>query len=884
MVSVDALTPEQEAVVHHGDGPAIVLAVPGAGKTTALVHRIRALVTNQHIAPDDILACSFGRDTVADLRHALEAVGVEGGDVCTFHSLGRRFLPDPATASDASPSTIAHRLARRALRDLADDRGVDPEALDIRPTALVDQVAAWKQQLAYADLDAAALPPDAQATARQATHENEDVLRLYERFEAHRRRSGLRTYPDMLRDAWERLVQDADLRARAQGAHEYVLVDEFQDVSRAQFELLDCLTAGSRNYMVVGDDDQCIYRWRGARPDFLRNFADRYGATTYRMTTSFRLPLGPLTIANAAIAHNEERVPKQMTLVRGVEGHTECLRGSDAADTANQIARTIDHLCTTGTYSLSDIVVLVRTYGQTPPIERALTAHDLPYRIHGRPPFYRRTPVQTLLRYLYWAVLERRRRSDGGPNATSPKTYTRRFSQIVNHPNRYIPRDWIDTVTQEAREQDVSLLKSAETHLSALAPEPQQQAESFLDTAAALVERLDDSPGAVLRDLTAAIGYEEALRERSVRRNRGEARVRTVRALQRHADQYDTVPALLQGIQTLAATDDARTTDAPALDLRSIHRAKGAEWPVVVLPGCVEGTLPHVPDHGPTDLEEERRLFYVASTRAQERLYLTYRDDAERSRFLDDAEVDTRLPLCRAIQRGLTGDPSALSDTDAAKLCYGLATLSLSDFITDHWSPPSEQTAALRQRLNVLAATIEDAHDQRAAYRTERAEYEDRRSSLQATVDERTSALRDHLGNTPLTAQHEADPDTYYPDDAQFTFRWTEDETQVAVEWQGNRVGILDPFDSSRLDADTFLHLPWADLVGHFSGLAQGRTKLRLTIDWTNTREHLLRTRQAELEPPDPPGKLVDLLTDDDFEEGYALLRDRPSEAQPTSS
>jgi DNA helicase-2/ATP-dependent DNA helicase PcrA len=416
MIPADALTPEQSAVAQHVDGPAAVLAVPGAGKTTALVHRVRVLVEERGVAPDRLLVCSFNRDTVQDLSDALTEIGLHGVRPRTLHSLGHALrqasvgpLPDDAP----DPSNAAQRCARRALRDRADAQGLDVTDLSVTASDLADQVAAWKQQLAYADLDRAALPPSAQEVAREADSEKDDLLDLYARFEAHRRNRGWVTYADMLRDGWAALMRDDALRRRAQEAYDYVLVDEFQDVSRAQYEILDCLTAAHRNYMVVGDDDQCIYRWRGARASFLLDFADDYDAETYRMTDSFRLPLGPTVLANTVITEHERRHDKRIRLTRGVEGTTRLLEGTDAPDLADAIAEQIDTLLSDA-YTASDIAVLVRTYGETPLLEAAMLDREVPYTVDGHAPFYRRRPVQTLLRYLYWALLERRRRRAGG--------------------------------------------------------------------------------------------------------------------------------------------------------------------------------------------------------------------------------------------------------------------------------------------------------------------------------------------------------------------------------------------------------------------------------------------------------------------------------------
>lgn len=888
MLSADALTPEQQSIVHHGQGPALVLAVPGAGKTTTLVHRIRVLVTEQTVSPGRILVCSFNRDTVDDLSEALAALDVRRVDVRTLHSLGHQLLPAtqaPDQSASRSPSAVAHRLARRALQDLADEQGVDPEDLKISPSDLVDRVAAWKQQLAYADLEAASLPSSAHDTARQAAPQNEDLLRLYGRFEAHRHRENLRTYPDMLRDGWERLMQDDSLRTRAQNAYEYVLIDEFQDVSRAQFEILDCLTAGDRNYMVVGDDDQCIYQWRGAHPSFLRAFADRYNATTYRLTTSFRLPAAPLVLANTAIPHNDERQPKQMRLTTGVDGTARCVSGADVSNVADQLAETVRALHTDHAYDLSEMVVLVRRYGQTPPLERAFIDRDLPYHIRGRSPFYRRSPVQTLLRYLHFAVLERRRRSRNGfADGATARQCTERFAQISNHPNRYIRREWIDVVCREALDQKTSPLDRAEARLDDLSASARENADTFLTVLRDLVERLDANAGTILRDLANDLEYEQALRDRRVPRERGEEKGRTVTALYQYADQFNSAPALLHGVKTLAEARESRSSPREAVDLRSIHRAKGAEWPVVFVPGCVEGTLPHTPeDCSAAELEEERRLFYVALTRTQERLYLGVPESDERSRFLDDAAVDTQLPLCRAVRHGLTAEPATLSDADLANLCRGLIELGLEDYIRNRWTPPPDRLPALQQRLNALQSVVDEAQQRRADYRAAQAKQDQHRSALRSEVDERMEELRKKLGATVLSAAHDADNPSY-PDDGRFTFRWTDDETQVAVYWRDEQVGTLNPLDAGTVDPNALLSLPWEALIGRFEDVKDGRDSLRITIDWIDTREHLLQTRRSALDSPDPPADLVQTLTDASFEAGYGCLRERLDDLTSRSS
>jgi DNA helicase-2/ATP-dependent DNA helicase PcrA len=880
MISRNQLTDEQKAVVRHGTGPAVVRAVPGAGKTTALVHRIRRLVDERDVAPGHILASSFSRATVQDLKTGLNALGVRDVNTRTLHSLGLAVLrrSDRGTVpnrDDApAPDAAARILARRALSDLAAERDRPPAELGISAQELVDQVAAWKQQLAYPAPDAAGLSPAAREQVCTATHENEDFVALYRRFESRRRHDDWLTYPDMLREAWRVLLNDDTLRTNVQDAYRFVLVDEFQDVSRVQFLLLDLLTAEHRNYMAIGDGDQCIYGWRGADPSFLANLDDRYDATVYPITDSFRLPAAPLVLANEVIAHNEERSPKRLRLTQGFTGRARLHEHKEPAAAASSVAETVAALRTEEGYALDDIAVLVRTYGQTPPLERAFIDHGLPYRLSGHEPFYRRREVQTLLQYLYWAFLERRRREHGWfDDAQTAARYADRFARILKTPTRYVQHGRIDRVAQQARSRQTSALEVLTDHLSAMHERTADRVEHFLDVAEALVDRLDDPPADTLDWLIDAIDYEAALRERSAFAERGDARVRTARALVHYAAAHDDAPALLRAVRSLAAHRPYRVAGTAALDLRSIPRAKGAEWPVVIVPGCTEGTLPLDADEkGERDLEEERRLFYVAVTRPTEQLHLVPDGSETPSRFLDEARVDTRLTTVRKVKTALHAEPSTLSTDALAALCRGLSTLGLDRYLRDWWAPSAEKKAALRARLDALDSAVASARKQRAAHRQLRAEQEAHRQTARRIAADRTQELQSVLGTAALSATNEQ-PDTYYPPDARLTFAWVDEETHVGLFWDGTRAGTLDPFGPHRLDAGAILDLPWDAMVGRFESVAQGRSRLHFVIDWSETEAAL--TQQAAQNGPSPPSldERTRILTSDAFRHGYDRLR-----------
>jgi len=878
MIDAHALTSEQRAVVRHQGGPAAVLAVPGAGKTTAVVHRVRHLAEERGVAPGRILVSSFNRDTVRELETRLHTLGGRGVETRTLHGLGytilRRagVLDDPE--SSPSPKRAAYRLARRALRGQAEARDQHPSDLDVTAQELVDRVAAWKQQLAFAHPSQAPVPSAAREALLPVEHENADLVDLFRRFEAHRHQTGWWTYADLLRDGWATLVRNDALRARMQDAYAHVIVDEFQDVGRAQFLLLDLLTAPDRNYVAVGDDDQSIYRWRGADPSYLRDFAERYDGEEYWMQASFRVPAGPLVLANSVIAENDERRSKRLHLTQGFDGTVTLMREDDPVSVANRIAEESARLRSETDLTLADAVVLVRTYGRTPPIEQALTARDLPYRIHGHEPFYRRRPAQTLLQYLYWAVLERRRRRGGFDDPQTARRYTDRFSTIINRPNRHVERPRIDLLARRARETGRSVLSLLEAQRPQMRGDTAEHVDDFCRIADRLVDRIEHPAGDTLAALVEALDYEAVLQDRSSSAVRSETRVRTVRALLRFAEDYPTVPALLRGVQSLAQTHDSDSS-APVLDLRSIHRAKGAEWPVVFVPDCNEGTIPPAADvPGDVDVEEERRLFYVALTRTQRRLYLGAHADRPPSRFLAEAETDRLLPHCSRVRDALQRPPERLSDQSCARLCQGITALHLENYIQNWWAPAPDDAAALLGRLSDFATTMEEAQSRQAAYRKAQTEYEAELDALADTVASNIEALRDRLGTPSLPAT--LDTDVRLPNDASLRFEEAADDSHIHVRWEEQLVGRVDPF-SAAVDARLLLDLPWAELVGRLDRVQRSRGVLRFTLDWTATRRRMLAAEREARAAPTPPDEETRLLASEAVRRGYETLRARLS-------
>ncbi|WP_263788191.1 ATP-dependent helicase [Salinibacter grassmerensis] len=753
MIARDQLTDEQARIVQHGRGPALVFAVAGAGKTTSLVHRIARLVTQGGVAPADILASSFSRATAQDLEKGLTELGLPGVNCRTLHSLGRQFLKWAEAEhhwsrrlgdEDLNPSRLGPVLAGRALTRLARERDVDDHELDIDRGELEDQVSAWKAQLCYPDLEAAALPPAAREEARQAEHDNEDFVTLYRYYEEERMREGWVTFDDMLLEGWEALLRFDDLRARAQQAYEHVLIDEFQDISRVQYQMLDVLTEPHRNYMAVGDDDQCIYEWRGADPSFILEFQEEYDADEYLIRDTFRSQAPHTVLANAVIAHNDHRREKHLNLTRGFGGSTQ-INAADGTDAeANRVAGAIASQVDKGR-TLSEMVVLVRQYAQTPSLEQVFIDRDLPYRIVGNVPFYRRRPVQVLLRHLFWGTLEATvREEDWFDHRRNAQRYVDRFQKLMREPNRYVSTDLITRLCREAVGEETSITDLLAASTGAMHDRTAERVERFLDMADQLVDRLDEPAHRTVDWLIKALGYEDYLRRYSAFEELADRRIRTARSLVDFARGHPDVASVLRRIKEISVDRPERESQADVLEIRSIHRAKGREWPVVFVPGCNDGTIPTsrsdsqtaLPDEGnstgasgdstsedadqdeapPARREEERRLFYVALTRAQEQLHLSYDRTEPPSPFLAEADAEHRLALCDRVRQVPHRPADDWAAADVAWLCIGAGALQLRRYLKTWWAPTDEQRRALASHLDREDTLREAADAEIAAY------------------------------------------------------------------------------------------------------------------------------------------------------------------------
>lgn len=715
------LTDQQTAVVQHNTGPALVFAVAGAGKTTAMVHRIERLVRERIFPPQRILATSFGRANVQDLRTALQAwPACRAVDGRTLHALGRDILLRAQrhghlphlklSQNEFGPANIEYRLLEATLAEARKSNAPYKRELEVLDREdFLAYVGACKGNLLYARADYLQVPPQSAAGLAVAPPSPLNwYLDLYQLMEEVRRAHGWVTFNDMLQTGWEALVRFPEVLAEVQALYQAVLVDEYQDINLAQSEILHLLTEPHGNYMAIGDDDQTIYEWRGAQPEFILQFAGRYQATRYLISDNFRCPALPLVLANEVIAHNKRRAPKRLSLTRGFGGETQINFDADLEGMSRHIVARIKAMVKTG-LPLNEMAVLVRLNAQTPYIEQQLITEKIPYRVSK--PFYDRQEIRTLMEYGRLAWLERALQNKQNPllNPATRDKFDEAWRSVCNRPNRYINRDLQEQMRQALLRHPRPLSQLLRDFCVGIPQEwMAERVAKFADDLVWLAGNLEQPAAKVLRELTTRLDYDDYLRKTSGFPQTAEGRVASVRAFVDYSREHGDLLTFMQSIRQLADQKIGQELAEDAVTLSTIHQAKGLEWTAVFIPQCNQEIMPFFTEREGhdrlADLEEERRLFYVALTRTKKFLYLHALRDQPISQFLNEAKWQALLPTLQKVQAILVREPQTWQAQDVLTIAQNVSQFHLQRFF-ELWEKP-ERAAKVAQRLQEFAVAV----------------------------------------------------------------------------------------------------------------------------------------------------------------------------------
>jgi DNA helicase-2/ATP-dependent DNA helicase PcrA len=626
MIDLSTLNPPQREAVTTTEGPLLVLAGAGSGKTRVIVHRI-AWLLHKGVDPEAILAVTFTNKAAGEMRERVAAVaGAPGVDVfvSTFHSFGLWLLqreheaaglPKRFAICDAGDQIT---LVKRCMREVkVDDRAFDAHrVLSLLSKAKNEGRSRIRPRPAG---QGAPSPAPLRGAKEVRGHDDYDLVasEVFPRYERALTAQRSVDFDDLIARPVRLLGQDEALRKRIARRFRYVLVDEYQDTNLSQLELLKLIAGDDRNVCAVGDDDQAIYGWRGAEVKNILRF-DRHfpGAKEVRLEQNYRSTGHILACANAVIAKNEGRKPKKLFTTSGDGDPVKVVALPTEEDEARFVVEEIARLRREGR-ATSDVAVLYRLNAQSRPIEEALREAQLPYAVHGGPAFFDRSEVRDLLAYLKVCVAPQDEVS---------------LARIVNTPPRGIGDASLERVHAWAVKKGVPLFDALA--LAAEVPDLPRGAAERIAPFVALVERYRarfaaGKPSEAARGLVAEVDLFGHARSSVQSFEAGQRKVDALEGLLAALERWEqrtARPSLATWLNRLSL--DSRAEEDPAAEegvtLMTLHSAKGLEFPIVFLVGVEEDLLPCAGIQGEArDLDEERRLAYVGITRARERLYLT---------------------------------------------------------------------------------------------------------------------------------------------------------------------------------------------------------------------------------------------------------------------
>jgi DNA helicase II / ATP-dependent DNA helicase PcrA len=608
---LDGLNDAQREAVTAPPGNLLVLAGAGSGKTRVLVHRIAWMIEVEQIPPWGILAVTFTNKAAREMRSRLEELlhlPLGGMWVGTFHGLAHRFLrahwqdaklPQQFQILDSDDQL---RLVKRTLKALELDEARWP------PRQVQGFINKQKDE---------GLRPDHLDTSGDFFMQK--MVEVYREYETACTRGGMVDFAELLLRAHEVLRERPDILHHYGERFRAILVDEFQDTNAIQYAWLRLLSGNRANLFLVGDDDQSIYGWRGARVENIQSVQQECAAHIVRLEQNYRSTGNILAAANALIAHNAGRLGKNLWTADGEGEPIRRYAAFNEVDEARFVVERIRRYVEDEGYRRSECAILYRTTAQSRLFEESLIQARIPYRVYGGLRFFERAEIKDALAYL---------RLVANPHDDTS------FERVVNAPPRGIGPRTLDAIREQARETRTSLWQGAEDLVAATALP--NRAASALEGFRGLIRGLrEEAEGLSLADLTARVveasglpaHFEKAKDGKGVDRieNLEQLAEATRRFAQEAADDEGDLLGSFLAHAALEAGEAQADQFEDGVQLMTLHSAKGLEFPIVFITGIEEGLFPHsMSANDPDRLEEERRLCYVGMTRAMHRLYLTH--------------------------------------------------------------------------------------------------------------------------------------------------------------------------------------------------------------------------------------------------------------------
>ncbi len=634
---LDGLNPVQREAASTTEGPVMIVAGPGSGKTRTLTHRIAYLLATKKAWPSQVLSLTFTNKAAKEMRERVVRLVGEGDArgiwMGTFHSVFARILRREAERLGYTRDFSIYDTAdsENIIKNVLTRYNLDPKRYT--PRSLRHRISGAKNSLVS--------PQEYQRLAGDPFEEA--AAKVYGPYNEALRRANALDFDDLLIKPIELFHHHPDALEQYQGRWKYLHIDEYQDTNHAQYSLAGMLAARHKNLCVVGDDAQSIYAFRGADIQNILSFQKDYpGATTIRLEQNYRSTGRILRLADAVIKRNADQLDKDLWTDNAEGEHVVLMEALSERDEAQKVERRLRDLHVRHGVPYRQAAVLYRTNAQSRSLEEALRRGGIPYRIVGGLSFYSRREIKDALAYLRLVV---------NPNDAAS------IRRVINNPTRGIGAKTMETVEAFARAEGLTLWQALERAAdTGVGPRAAKAIEGFTFMVGRHAAKAGTAPAdEIARDLLAESGLLSSLREENTVESL--ARWENVQELISAIAEFgnaapEHTPTLSEFLQqvSLVTDADADEGDPNRVTLMTLHASKGLEFKVVFVTGLEEGLFPlAVAAQDPKELEEERRLFYVGVTRAEELLFLSYarsryrfgeQQPGIRSRFLDEVEAD----------------------------------------------------------------------------------------------------------------------------------------------------------------------------------------------------------------------------------------------------
>ena len=606
---LDKLNERQKEAVLATEGPVLVLAGAGSGKTTVLVNRIAYMISEKHIRPWNILAITFTNKAAREMKDRIERLlGDTAKDmwIGTFHSVCVRILRSCIDLLGYSRDFVIYDTAdtKTVMKECLRELDIDEKSFPVRNVLSI--ISNAKNDL----MDAATFENVYKSDYRMSI-----IAKIYYRYQTKLRKNNAVDFDDIILNTVKILSENPDVLSKYQDKFQYILVDEYQDTNNSQYLLINLLAQANRNLCVVGDDDQSIYKFRGANIGNILNFEDDYSdVQKITLDQNYRSTQNILDAANSVISNNKGRMGKSLWTSNGDGNKVFVYTGTNEYDEARYIARQIKkHFDEQG--SFSDCAILYRTNAQSRVIEEMLMRESVPYKVLSGLRFYDRKEIKDIIAYL---------RVVYNPNDDVS------LARIINEPKRKIGNATLEKARNIAREKETSLydvISHADDY-----PEFKTAIKkllSFSEIIQSLIKlkdtvTIEDLTGRILNDTgyMPALVMEDTTESKTRIENLGEF-ISVITEFEKNEETGNTLGEFLENISLVSDIDGYDENEDSAV-LMTILSAKGLEFPIVFLSGLEEGLFPGMRSmESDDDIEEERRLCYVAITRAKEQLYIT---------------------------------------------------------------------------------------------------------------------------------------------------------------------------------------------------------------------------------------------------------------------